>query len=196
MKSILHRIAGVGLIAFAALSSQASSPTVPSRQQPCLHTRTSFDLLVHASYAVTAPLFGPNGERSWAGEDWNPEFIYPRQPSEGQPASDEEGAVFTVRHGPFSAVWVTTAFDVVARHYQYVYFQPDLMVAVIDVRFQPMSAVSTAVDVVFTRTALTLQGNKHVTAMSEIDKTAGKDWPKALDDYLARSVPATKTNSK
>jgi hypothetical protein len=50
----------------------------------------------------------------------------------------------------------------------------------------------TDVNVVYTRTALTAEGNEHVTAMNEGDKTAGKDWQKALDDYLA----AGKTDPK
>jgi hypothetical protein len=142
---------------------------------------TSFDLVVHASYAKTAPLFGPDGERAWAGKHWNPAFIHP------QPAADIEGAVFTIQHGPYKAVWVNTLFDLDARHFQYVYFLTDLMVTVIDVRFKPAGADATDVNVVYTRTALTVEGNEHVTEMIKGDKTAGKDWQKALDDYLAGS---------
>ena len=93
--------------------------------EACLRTRTSFDLLVHASYAETAPLFGPEGERAWTGKHWDPQFIFP------QPAKDVEGAVFTVRHGAMSAVWVNTLFDVEGRHFQYVYVIPEVMVTVI-----------------------------------------------------------------
>jgi hypothetical protein len=124
-------------------------------------------------------LFGPNGERGWAGKHWNPEFIHP------QPGADVEGAVFTVQHGPYRAVWVNTLFDVEARHFQYVYFLPDLIVSVIDVRFKPDGADSTKVNVVYARTAITPPGNEHVAAMSEIDRTAGKDWQVAIDAYLA-----------
>jgi hypothetical protein len=49
--------------------------------------------MVHAPFAKAAPLFGPEGERAWAGKHWNPEFIHP------QPARDVEGAVFTIQHG-------------------------------------------------------------------------------------------------
>ena len=49
-------------------------------------TTTSFSLTVKAPYEEAAPLFGPQGERAWAGPHWNPEFLYPR------PASDVEGA--------------------------------------------------------------------------------------------------------
>ena len=77
-----------------SLSTQLFSQATPGSAETSLHTGVGFDIVVHAPYAVTAPLFGPMGERAWSGKHWNPEFIYPR------PAPDHEGAVFTVRHGP------------------------------------------------------------------------------------------------
>lgn len=166
------------VVGAACMALPALAQTPIAQPEPLLRTSSSFDLVVHASYAKTAPLFGPEGERGWGGKHWNPEFIFPL------PAHDEEGAVFTVKHGPYKAVWVNTAFDVDARHFQYVYFLPDLMVTVIDVRFKQLDADSTGVNVVYTRTAITAEGNEHVTAMTESDKTAGKDWQTAIDDYL------------
>jgi len=171
-------------VAGVALPAAAQVPAV--QPVPLLHMSTSFDLLVHESFARTAPLFGPQGERAWAGKHWNPMFLHP------QPAADTEGAVFTVAHGSHTATWVTTQFDVEARHFQYVYFMPDIMVTVIDVRFKPVSADATAVNVVYTRTALTPEGNQHVTAMSEGDKAAGNEWQQAIDDYLAKSKSSVK----
>jgi hypothetical protein len=150
-------------------------------QEALLHVITSFDLVVHAPFEKTAPLFGPEGERAWAGKHWNPEFIHP------QPAADIEGAVFTIQHGPYKAVWVNTLFDREARHFQYVYFLPSLMVTVIDVRFEVVNTNSTGVHVVYTRTALTPEGNQHVAAMSEGDKTAGPEWQKSIDEYFPQS---------
>jgi hypothetical protein len=178
---LLLCIAGLAGLALPALGqSPVAEPAT------LLHLSTSFDLAVHASYAVTAPLFGPEGERPWAGKHWNPQFIYP------QPAADVEGAVFTIQHGPFQATWVNTLFDVEGRHFQYVYFMPDVMVTVIDVRFKLVSADSTAVHVVYTRTALTPDGNEHVAAMNEGDKKAAKEWQEGIDDYLARGKAGVK----
>jgi hypothetical protein len=164
--------------------------SAPGPQGSCFHTQTSFDLLVHAPYAITAPLFGPNGERAWAGKHWNPQFIYPQQ-VQGE-ASDAAGAVFTIQHGPYTATWVTTQFDVEGRHFQYVYVLPGLMITVIDVRFTIVSPVSTAVHVVYSRTAVTPEGNPHVTAMNEGDKSSGKEWQQAIDEYLAHSKSGVK----
>ena len=166
----------------ATSASLALGQAAPEEKQN-LHTQTSFTLVVHAPYAEGAPLFGPLGERAWAGEDWNPKFIFP------QPARDVEGAVFMINRGPVSAVWVNTAFDLAGRHFQYVYFVPDVMVATIDVRFKPINVDSTQVDVVYTRTALTVEGNEHVAAMTKDDESAGKDWQQAIDRYLADRKP-------
>jgi hypothetical protein len=159
--------------------------SIPAPSETCLHVRTGFDLLVHAPYAATAPLFGPNGERARAGKHWDPAFIYP-QPA-NDVGSDVESSVFTVRQGPLTAVWVNTIFDIDSRHVQYVYFLPDLMVTVIDVRFKPVTADTTEVNVVYTRTALTVAANEHVRAMSESDANSGRDWQQAIADYLGRS---------
>jgi|ERR1700677_3187726 hypothetical protein len=174
------------LVGIAASALPALAQTSIAQPESLMHVSTSFDLAVHASYAKTAPLFGPEGERPWAGKHWNPEFIHP------QPAADIEGAVFTIQHGPFKAVWVNTLFDLEARHFQYVYFLPDLMVTVIDLRFKSIAADLTGVHVVYTRTALTPEGNEHVAAMSEGDKTAGTEWQKGLDEFLAGTKAGAK----
>jgi hypothetical protein len=167
-------------MAVAALAAPAFPQAVPDAPpQPRLHVTASFDLLVHASYSATMPLFGSDGERAWAGKHWNPSFIYPQQ------AGDIEGSVFTVQHGTMRAVWVTTLFDVNAGRIQYAYFLPDLMVTVIDLRFDRVSADSTSVHVTYTRTALTPEGNQHVAAMNENDKNAGSEWQQQIDAYLA-----------
>ena len=59
------------------------------------------------------------------------------------------------------------------------------MVTTIDVRFTPTSAVSTQVHVLYTRTALTPEGNEHVAAFTSKDRFAAHDWQQAVDAYLA-----------
>jgi hypothetical protein len=165
------------MIATPAAVGHSQAPTSPT--ETLMHTKTAFSLVVLLPYAETAPLFGPEGERPWAGKQWDPQFIYPK------PAHDIEGAVFTIKHGAFSAVWVNTVFDVDARHFQYVNFIPDLMVTSIDVRFKPLNKMTTQVNVAYARTALTPDGNQHVLAMTDDDKSAGKEWQQAIDKYLA-----------
>ena len=173
MKNIFAIVAAAGL---AAPALAQGPPTPPAS---CLHVSTSFHITVNAPYAETAPLFGPLGERGWVGGFWDPAFLHP------QPARDIEGAVFTIRREPYTEVWINTLFDQDQRHFQYVYFLPGLAVAVVDVRFTPLSAQATRVDVVFTRTATTPEGNEVVKAMSETDRQADRIWPQKIEAYLA-----------
>jgi hypothetical protein len=186
MKSPLTTPIAACITAATALgiSTLSQTPRQTTGAAPqLLRTKTAFDIVVHLPYAEAAPLFCPEGERPWAGKHWDPQFIYP------QPAHDEQGAVFTIHHGPFTAVWVNTLFDVEARHFQYAYFIPDILVTTIDVRFDTTDAASTGVHVVYTRTALTPEGDEHVAAFTATDKTAGADWQKAIDAYLASPKP-------
>jgi hypothetical protein len=166
-------VAIVALLLIHALMLKTSAEEAP------VHLVNSFDVEVHLPYAQAAPLFGPEGERAWAGDDWNPEFIHPR------PAVDEEGAVFTLRHAHGKAVWVNTAFDVPGEHFQYVYFIADKLVTTIDVRFTPVDDEATKVHVIYARTALKADANQHVRAMAEGDKKAGPEWQAPIDKYVA-----------
>jgi len=76
---------------FIALA--AAIPALAQTSATLARSRASFDLIVHQPYPEAAKLFGPEGERAWAGSHWNPEFLHP------QPAADVEGAVFTIQHG-------------------------------------------------------------------------------------------------
>lgn len=167
--------ATITTIAAAALSASAIGQSAAPQ---LFRMQTAFDLTLHVPYAEAAPLFGPEGERAWAGPHWDPHFIYP------QPARDEQGAVFTIQHGPFTATWVNTTFDLDARHFQYAYFIPGILVTTIDVRFTVAGASTTQVHVVYTRTAVTPEGSEHVAAFTANDRSAAQNWQEALNAYL------------
>jgi hypothetical protein len=166
-------------VQIAAAGALSASALAQSAKPQLLRTQTAFDISVNLPYAEAAPLFGPEGERAWAGKHWNPQFLYPQTPH------DEQGAVFTIQHGPFTVTWVNTLFDLEGRHFQYAYFMPDIMVTTIDVRFTPTNLTTTQVHVLYTRTALTPEGNEHVTTLTANDKSAAHDWQQAIDAYLA-----------
>lgn len=175
-------LTAAAIAAATAIGSSALAQS-PAAAYQLLRTQTAFDIVVHLPYEEAAPLFGPEGERPWAGKHWDPQFLYP------VPAHDEQGAVFTVHHGPVTAVWVNTLFDLEARHFQYVYFIPDIMVTTIDVRFTPANSTTTQVHVVYTRTSLTSEGNDHVATFTATDKTAAYEWQQSIDAYLATLKP-------
>lgn len=145
-----------------------------------VHVRTEFNLTVHAPYSVAFPLFGPVGERSWAGSDWNPQFVYPSS------ATDIQGTVFTVKHGSHQAVWVNTVFDQEGHHIQYAYFISDVMVTTIDLTFLPLDSAETKVTVVYERTALSVAANEQVQQFGAADRARGADWEKAINASLQK----------
>ena len=139
------------------LLAQKPEAIMSMSSQPAAHVSNSFAFTVNAPLKDAAPLFGPEGERAWSGDDWNPQFVFP------VPARDVEGAVFTVRHGEHTAVWVNTLFDLSAGRMQYVYVLGDLLTTTIDVRLHAMDAAHTKVEVTYVRTALRPEANEHVT---------------------------------
>jgi hypothetical protein len=164
-----------------AASLLAQKPETPvTEPQPLAHVSNSFAFSVNASMHDAAPLFGPDGERVWSGGDWDPQFVFPT------PARDVEGAVFTVRHGGHTAVWVNTLFDVESGHMQYVYMLADLLVTTIDVRLHATDATHTKVQVTYVRTALRPEADEHVVALGKHDGEQGNVWETAINAYLER----------
>jgi hypothetical protein len=143
-----------------------------------VHVTNAFELIVRAPLSRAAILFGPGGERCWAGERWNPEFLYP------QPGKDVQGAVFTVQHGPHKSVWVNTLFDTAGGRMQYVSFIPNTVVSTIDVRLTAVDPSSTRVDVTYSRTALNPAANDDVQAMGGRDRESGPEWQQAIAKCL------------
>lgn len=148
------------------------------------HVTNTFRFQLATPLEHVAPLFGPEGERCWAGKHWDPRFLYP------QPGRDTEGAVFTVAHGPHTSVWVTTRFDVKAGRMQYVSVIPDAVLSLIDVQLTPSASGHTEVEVTYARTALSSAMNEEVQAMGDADRYSGPDWQKAVEGCLASEKAA------
>lgn len=144
-----------------------------------VHVSNSFEFVLRAPLSRAAPLFGPEGERCWAGQHWNPEFLYP------QPGKDVQGAVFTVQRGPHTSVWVNTLFDPEAGRMQYVSFVPGTVVSTVDVRLNAIDTSSTSVEVTYARTALQVKANGDVQAMGTSDRESGPHWQQAIESCLA-----------
>jgi hypothetical protein len=160
------------------LAAQKPEPTVTTLSQPAARLSNSFTFTVNASMRNAAPLFGPEGERVWAGDEWNPQFVFP------VPARDVEGAVFRVQNGEHTAVWVNTLFDLSSGRMQYVYTLGNLLVTTIHVRLHPIDATHTKVEVTYVRTALQPEEIGHVAALGKHDREQGPDWEKAINGYL------------
>jgi hypothetical protein len=145
---------------------------------PMAHARSEFTFKVQAPMAEAFPLFGPEGERAWAGPDWDPQFVYP------MPAKDVEGAVFHVHHGHHSATWVNTAFDAQAGHAAYAYVIDGKLATRIDVQLTPVDAAMTRVRVMYERTALSPSVNPDIAEMAQKDAKMGSEWEQQIGKYL------------
>jgi len=145
-----------------------------------VHVSHSFEFTIDLPVERAAPLFGPEGERAWAGDDWDPHFVYP------QPAKDIEGSVFTIRHAAHTATWVNTVFDLRSGRMQYVYFIANIMTATIDVKLTSEGNDRTRVWVRYQRTALSEEGAEHVRAVGDKDAKSGPEWKAQIDAMLAK----------
>ena len=169
----------VGVFVVSVLSMNSNQALPQSSSEP-IHARSQFVFTLPASLERAAPLFGPEGERCWAGAHWNPQFVYPR------PGKDVEGAVFTVEHGSVRSIWVNTLFDLANGRMQYVSFIPDAVVSTIDVRLTRVGPNKTEVQVTYTRTALAVAANEHVSALARSDRANGPQWQRAIESCLAK----------
>jgi hypothetical protein len=147
-------------------------------QGPVVHVENGFEFTVRAPYDKVAPLFGAHGERAWAGEDWDPQFLHP------QPAQDLEGEVFTVAHSHTRATWVNTAFDLQSGHVQYVYVMPDVQAVLIDIHLQHDDPTKTGVRVLYERTALQARFNEHIREIGHKDSQAAGAWQSSIEKCL------------
>jgi hypothetical protein len=157
---------------------------------PLAHARSEFTFMVQAPMAVAFPLFGPEGERGWAGPHWDPEFAYPNPASAPgpQPAKDVEGAVFRIRHAHHVATWVNTVFDAQAGHAAYVYVIEGRLATRIDVQLSSVDSATTRVRVMYERTALSPSMNPDVVEMSQRDAKMGPEWESDIGKYLKARV--------
>ncbi len=167
------------VLAFALFTINHAQSTKTTQAPVALaHVSNSFHFLVHAPLGRAAPLFGPEGERSWAGAEWDPQFLYP------QPAKDVQGAVFTVQQGDRKSLWIATRFDVDRGRMQYVSVVPSIRASTVDVRLSAVDASTTRVEVTYVRTALDGSANEEVQALGESDRLEGPHWQEAIETYL------------
>ena len=142
------------------------------------HARTEFGFTLDVAYETAAPLFGALAERKWAPE-WKPQFLYP------VPAADQEGAVFSIEHGPeHSAIWVLTDFDLAGGHVQYVYALGNLLATRIDIHLKNAGEKRTEVAVLYERTSLRPEADEHVRALAQNDARQGPEWKAAIEKFV------------
>ncbi len=172
-------VVGGILLAVAVFTiNKNSGPDKPPAPLIPVHVDNSFRFLVHASLSAAVPLFGPEGERGWAGDEWDPQFLYPHR------GKDQQGMVFTVQQGKQTSIWVATLFDLAGGRMQYVSVVPGIRISIVDVQLTARDASTTSAEVRYVRTALDVSANDEVQALGESDRQEGPHWQEAIESYL------------
>ncbi len=174
-----------GAVTLLGLTGVAAAWHLRARRAgPVVRTDNSFQFTARAPLRTAFPLFGAWGEKAWAGDSWQPRFLYP------DPPRDEAGEVFTVSHGHSTdAVWVNTAFDVATGRIQYVYVLPGVQAVTIDLLLEEAAdARSTLVRVRYRRTALSPEQNERVEQLGREDAASGPEWEQQVNAVLSPSV--------
>ena len=165
---------------FAGTIMSSAAQAQPDSHPKLVHTREEFSFVVNAPYDEAFPLFGAYEERKWAA-GFYPQFVFPPSPH------DQQGMVFTTVQEGNNRTWINTALDRAAGHAQYVYFIPETMVALIDVRLARTGNWQTKVKVSYERTALTPEANDYVRETAAADANAGPHWAEMISGYLGDS---------
>jgi len=143
------------------------------------HIVRSHGIEIQAEPDVVFPLFTPLGEKKWV-EGWEP---VPHHPRSGEAT---EGAVFTTRAaGEPATVWAIVAFDPQTRHAKYLRVTPGSRVAWVEVRCEEATPGTTRVQVTYTFTALSEEGNRYVSDFTEARYREYIDsWKEAIHKFL------------
>lgn len=167
----------IAVAALLACHSEAAGQMVEPVK--VLHERTEFRFSVNLAYGEAFPLFGAWAEQQWA-PDWKPQFLYP------DPSADKEGAVFRVKHGSHTSVWIMTRFDPGSGHVQYALMTNEVMMALINIEVKRAGDDKTDVEVAYEWTALNPSANEHIRAMVERFRNAGAEWGQQINSYAER----------
>ncbi len=161
----------------------AAAATAPEAH-PALRLRSEFAITVRLPVGEAVGLFGAQGERAWAGEHWDPQFLHPIPPE------DREGSVFLVAGGGRKRLGTTTVFDRAKGHVRHVFLLGDRIVTVVDVRLSSLGPRTTRVAVAYERTALRPEAEDEMRELALGDAAQASHWEAAIDAAVARTPEA------
>lgn len=143
------------------------------------HVDSSHRIRIDMPAAACQRLFTPAGEELWV-DGWAPNYL---QPSDGRTAP---GMVFTTGEGAAHTIWMLADFDTTTRlHARYVRTTPGSRCGVVTVDCLPDGAQSTLVEVRYTMTALTPQGERDLQAFEGAAYVAMiEGWKAEIDARL------------
>ena len=134
---------------------------------------------IHATPEVVFPLLCPVRESEWL-DGWNYHMIY------SVSGLVEEGAVFiTPLQGEEDTVWVVTHHDPATHSVNFVRFTPGSRTCVLEIVVFPKDASTSFVDIRYTYTGITPEGNDFIDGYSEeVFIEAMKFWEKSMNYFI------------
>lgn len=154
--------------------------------QPTLAPRLerSFTQTIHAAPAQVFPLLCPEMETRWLA-DWTYRMIHSAS------GVAEPGAVFETPHALGRTLWVITAHEPDSR-VAFARWQPDDLLAVLDIRLEPDGNTKTRVHIRYTWTGV---GHGADAALEKLTESAWRDnmihWERSMNTWLAAQAPKT-----
>jgi len=142
------------------------------------HVDSSHRIRIDMPAAACQRLFTPAGEERWV-EGWAPHYL---QPPDGRTTP---GMVFTTGEGPAHTIWMLADFDTSRLHARYVRTTPGSRSGCVIVDCLPDGPHATLVDVRYTLTALTPQGERDLAAYEGAAYAAMiESWKTEIDARL------------
>lgn len=125
------------------------------------------------------PLYCPVKETLWC-EGWDPEVVY------SDSGVVEPDCVFVTRDNGVRSAWLVTVYDPASGQVEMVKHTPEVTMAKLVIRIEPVSEDRTRAWITYTLTALGPEGEKVLEGFTKAAYDASMDaWEKAMNHYLA-----------
>lgn len=139
----------------------------------------SQEIRLDASIELVFPLFEPINEKKWA-YGWDLEVIYPISE-----VVQEEMVFRTAGNVSDERIWTVSKFDRENHLIEYIYVEPSILLAKIQIRCNDSSGITTTAIITYNFTALSDKGNEFIdTFTDKYYKDWIASWQKAINFYL------------
>jgi hypothetical protein len=167
------------LIGSAPAAPPAQPPAAPSSRR--IHERVG-KIQIPGPAARTFLFFTPEGERAWAGEDWNPQTVCSKS------GRDEAGMLFT--NGAHPSLWLVTRLDAASRVVEYVIVSNDVL-TVLHIEVSPAGDEASVATVAYEWIPRTDGGEQKASEHDRHFMPMLESWGDAMRDVLAgKTAPA------
>jgi len=141
--------------------------------------RRQYCQTINATPDVVFPLLCPVREAMWL-DDWDYRMLYSKS------GVAELGAVFSTPHlGEDDTIWIITKHDSTRHEVEFARVTPNSRASVLSIAVRSKDTASSFVDIVYTYTGITPDGNRFVDEYTEdvFNKAMGF-WERSMNHFL------------